>query len=143
MSEPMTFAIDISHLPVSDWTHTRRPKSDRHIPFAASKPKPLSWTPMQTLGNPQIRKLKGLGQRLEPMLKMGKAGLSEGFVKSVDEALALHELIKVKFDDLKEQKQELAVQLATGTQSHLVMRVGHVVVLYRQNPDSAKQKIKF
>ena len=98
---------------------------------------------MQTLGNPQIRRLKGLGQRLEPMLKMGKAGLSDGFVKSVDEALALHELIKVKFDDMKDQKKELSVQLATRSNSHLVMRVGHVVVLYRQNPDPAKQKIKF
>ena len=98
---------------------------------------------MQTLGNPQIRKLKALGQRLEPMLKMGKAGLSDGFVKSVDEALTLHELIKVKFDDLKEQKKELSVQLATLTASHLVMRVGHVVVLYRQNPDPTRQKIKF
>lgn len=98
---------------------------------------------MQPLGNPQIRKLKGLGQRLEPMLKMGKAGLSEGFVKTVDEALTLHELIKVKFDDLKEQKKELSVQLAAGTRSHLVVRVGHVVVLYRQNSDPAKQKIKF
>ena len=98
---------------------------------------------MQTLGNPQIRKLKALGQRLDPMLKMGKAGLSDGFVKSVDEALTLHELIKVKFDDLKEQKKELSLQLATRTTSHLVMRVGHVVVLYRQNPDPAMQKIKF
>ena len=98
---------------------------------------------MQTLGNPQIRKLKALGQRLDPMLKMGKAGLSDGFVKSVDEALTLHELIKIKFDDLKEQKKELSLQLATRTTSHLVMRVGHVVVLYRQNPDPARQKIKF
>ncbi|MBC8002233.1 MAG: YhbY family RNA-binding protein [Opitutaceae bacterium] len=97
---------------------------------------------MQTPGNPQIRKLKALGQRLEPMLKMGKAGLSDGFVKSVDDALALHELIKVKFDDLKEQKKDLSVQLAARTTSHLVMRVGHVVVLYRPNPDPAKQKIK-
>ena len=98
---------------------------------------------MQTLGNPQIRKLKALGQRLDPMLKIGKAGLSDGFVKSVDEALTLHELIKIKFDDLKEQKKELSLQLATRTTSHLVMRVGHVVVLYRQNPDPARQKIKF
>lgn len=103
----------------------------------------VSWQSMQPPGNPQIRKLKALGQRLEPMLKMGKAGLSDGFVRSVDEALTLHELIKVKFDDLKDQKKELSVQIATLTNSHLVMRVGHVVVLYRQNPDPAKQKIKF
>ena len=94
------------------------------------------------LTNPQIRKLKGLGQLLEPMLKMGKAGLSDGFLKTVDESLALHELIKIKFDALKDQKKELSQQLSTRSHSHLVMRVGHVVVLFRQNPDPAKQKIK-
>ncbi|MDB6029292.1 MAG: hypothetical protein JWM68_5515 [Verrucomicrobiales bacterium] len=95
------------------------------------------------LNNQQIRKLKALGQHLNPTLKVGKAGLSEGFLKSVDEALSLHELIKVKFDDFKEEKKELSPVLAEKTSSELIQRVGHVVVLFRQNPDPAKQKIKF
>jgi RNA-binding protein YhbY len=31
------------------------------------------------------------------MLKVGKAGLSEGFLRSVDTALTQHELVKIKF----------------------------------------------
>ena len=87
---------------------------------------------MQELTNAEIRKLKARGQLLEPMLKVGKAGLSEGFLKSVDEALAHHELIKVKFADFKEEKKTLAPLLAEKTASHLVMRVGNVAVLYRK-----------
>jgi len=49
----------------------------------------------------------------------------------LDDALKHHELVKVKFDEFKEQKKELSPQLAEKTGSHLVTRVGNVVVLYR------------
>ena len=98
---------------------------------------------LEKLSNPQIRKLKALGQRLEPMLKVGKAGLSDGFLKTVEEALAQHELVKVKFDEFKEEKKELAPVLAEKTSSHLIHRVGNVVVLYRQQPDPQRRKIQF
>ncbi len=68
---------------------------------------------------------------MEPMLKVGKGGLSEGFIRTVDEALKLHDLVKIKFVDFKEQKKELAPQLAEKTSSHLIMRVGNVMVLHR------------
>lgn len=86
------------------------------------------------LTNAQIRKFKATAQHLEPMLKVGKAGLSEGFVRSVNEALAQHELVKIKFSEFKEQKKELAPQLASQTASHLIMRVGNVMVLHRPRP---------
>lgn len=91
----------------------------------------------EPLSNSQIRKFKAAGQLLEPMLKVGKAGLSDGFIQSVDAALAQHELIKIKFSDFKEQKKELAPLLAEKTSSHLVMRVGNVLVLYRPKPVTA------
>jgi len=89
---------------------------------------------LEPLNNSQIRKFKAAAQRLEPMLKIGKAGLSEGFIRSVDLALAQHELVKIKFAEFKEQKKELAPQLAGKSGSHLVTRVGNVVVLYRPKP---------
>ena len=96
---------------------------------------------MESLTNLQMRKLKAMAQRLEPMLTVGKSGLSDGFVKTVDEALTLHELVKVRFGDFKEQKKELGALLGEKTQSHTVMRVGHVLVLYRQPPDASKRKV--
>lgn len=95
------------------------------------------------LSNPQIRKLKALAQRLEPVLRVGKQGLSDAFLKSVGEELDRHELIKVKFADFKEDKKELSPVLADKTSSHLVTRVGNVVVLYREQADPAKRKIAF
>jgi len=70
------------------------------------------------------------------MFKVGKAGLSEGFVRSVAIALTQHELVKIKFVEFKDQKRELAPQLAEKTSSHLIMRVGNVMVLHRPRPET-------
>jgi RNA-binding protein len=86
---------------------------------------------LEPLTNSQIRKFKAAAQLLEPMLKVGKAGLTEGFIRSVDMALSQRELVKIKFVEFKEQKKELAPQLAEKTASHLVIRVGNVMVLHR------------
>ena len=90
---------------------------------------------MQPLTNPEIRKLKARAQRLEPMFKIGKAGLSDAFVAGLSDALALHELIKVKFTEFKEEKKTLAPALAERTSSHLIMRVGNVAVYFRPKPE--------
>ena len=98
---------------------------------------------MEEFTNPQIRKLKALAQRMDASLKVGKLGLSEPFLKSLDEELTRHELVKVKFAEFKEQKKDLAPQLAQKTGSHLVTLLGNVAVLFRRNPDPKKQRIQF
>ena len=94
---------------------------------------------LKPLANPEIRRLKAAAQRLDPLLKIGKAGLSDGFVQSVNDALSHHELVKIKFVEFKDQKKYLAPQLADKTASHLVMRVGNVMVLHR--PAALKQRV--
>ena len=89
---------------------------------------------MLSLTNAQLRDLKAQAQRLKATLKVGKEGLSPQFIAALDGVLKHHELVKVKFDDFKEQKKELAPQLAEKSGSHLVTRVGNVVVLYRPKP---------
>jgi RNA-binding protein len=89
---------------------------------------------MLSLTNAQIRAFKAQAQRLKATLKVGKEGLSPQFLAALAELLNHHELVKVKFDDFKEQKKALAPQLAEKSGSHLVTRVGNVVVLYRPKP---------
>ena len=100
-------------------------------------PEPESPPPAPETERPrgaQLRALKARAQRLEPVLKIGKAGLSPAFIAALDEALAQHELVKVKFAEFKAQKKTLAPELAARTGSHLVQRVGNVAVLYRPRP---------
>jgi len=94
---------------------------------------------MVALSNTQIRGLKARAQRLKAMLKIGREGLSPEFFAALDDALRHHELVKVKFDHLKEQKKELSPQVAQKSGSHLVTRVGNVLVLYRPKEEEATE----
>ena len=87
-----------------------------------------------SLSNAQKRELKARAQRLEASIRLGHGGVSEAFLKGLDEALTLHELVKVKFTDFKEEKKTLAPEIAEKTGSELVMRVGNVAVYYRRKP---------
>jgi RNA-binding protein len=93
------------------------------------------------LPNSTVSKLKGLAQRLEPILALGKSGPSDAFTKSLADALAQHELVKIKFAAFKDERKTIAPQLAEKTGSHLIWIVGHVAVFYLQNPDPAKRKV--
>ena len=95
---------------------------------------------MISLSNAQLRDFKAQAQRLKATLKVGKEGLSPQFLAALDDTLKHHEVVKVKFAEFKDQKKELAPLLAEKSGSHLVTRVGNVVVLYRPKPvgDSMK-----
>ncbi|MDO8349074.1 MAG: YhbY family RNA-binding protein [Planctomycetota bacterium] len=95
----------------------------------------------ERLPGPHLRRLKSLGQLLKPVVHVGKGGLTPQVVATVVLALADHELIKVKFEAHKDEKKALAPELAQRTGSHLIQRVGNVLVLYRQQPEPRKRKI--
>ena len=64
-------------------------------------------------------------------MRVGHAGVTDAVVASLDEALLQHGLVKVRFSEFKEQRAELASQMAARTTSHLVQQVGNVVVFFR------------
>ncbi|EJS89092.1 hypothetical protein AAUPMB_07522, partial [Pasteurella multocida subsp. multocida str. Anand1_buffalo] len=49
-----------------------------------------------TLSTKQKQFLKGLAHHLNPVVMIGNNGLTEGVLAEIDNALAHHELIKVK-----------------------------------------------
>jgi RNA-binding protein len=94
-----------------------------------------------SLSSRQTSQLRSLAQRLDPILHLGKAGVTDAFLASAEQALNDHELIKIKFTAFKDEKKALAEDIATRTNSELVWIVGHVVVLYRMQPDPAKRRV--
>lgn len=83
------------------------------------------------LSNAQKRDLKARAQKLEPVVKLGHAGMTPAFLQSLDQALAQHGLVKMKFTDFKAERKTLAPKIATETRSELVMQVGNVAVFFR------------
>ena len=86
--------------------------------------------------------LRSLAHHLKPVAQVGKAGVTEGVIRSVDDALRTAELIKVRFVERKEEKDELSEEIARRTRSERVGIIGHVAIFYRKNPDADKRKIK-
>jgi RNA-binding protein len=84
-----------------------------------------------TLSGAEKRSLKSRAQTLDALVRVGQAGLSEPLVASMEDALASHELVKVRFVGLKEERRTLAPELAERTSSLLVQTVGNVAVYFR------------
>lgn len=96
----------------------------------------MSESPSPVSGR-ELRDLKARAQRLDPVVKVGKAGLSDAFYTALEGALLQHQLVKIKFEDLKDQKKELVPQIAARTGAQLIQRVGNVAVLFRRRPTKA------
>lgn len=83
------------------------------------------------MNNAEKRDLKARAQHLEPIVKLGLAGVTDSFLRSLETALSQHQLVKMKFTAFKEEKHDLAPQIAEKTGSELIMQVGNVAVFYR------------
>jgi len=92
----------------------------------------------------QKKYLKGLAHGMKPVAYVGQKGLSSTVSQAIDESLATHELIKVKFVDFKEKvlKEEIAGAIEQETASELVGMIGHVAIFYREQPDPEKRRIE-
>lgn len=88
------------------------------------------------LTNAEKRQLKSAAQRLEATVKLGKAGLTAEFLKSLENEFAHRELVKVRFDAFKDERKTLAAAMAEQTASELIWVIGHVAVLFRRRPAS-------
>ena len=92
------------------------------------------------LTSAQRKYLRSQAHHLNPLAFVGKMGLTEGVVLAVDEVLTVHELIKVKFLEFKDQKQELAEELADAAGAELAGVIGNIAILYRAKRDPSERK---
>lgn len=85
--------------------------------------------------------LSGLAAQLDPIIHVGKQGLEEGLINALDKALEDHELVKVRFVDYKDDRKDIALQLAEAVHAELVRVIGHTAVMFRKSSTPDKQHI--
>lgn len=87
----------------------------------------------------QKSKLRGLGQQLEPALKLGKEGITPAFFGELTRALRAHELVKLRFvgDADRHARAALCEQIATEGHCTCVGSVGHTALFYRAHAVAA------
>ncbi|MCQ2241732.1 ribosome assembly RNA-binding protein YhbY [Treponema sp.] len=96
---------------------------------------------MIELTSKQRKALEKQAHDLSPVVIIGQQGVSENLVKMVSDSLKAHELIKVKFNEYKDDKREYSEDIASRTDSNLVRVIGNVAIFYRQNEDPEKRRI--
>lgn len=96
---------------------------------------------LEPLTKKQAAHLKGLAQRLDAQSHIGKQGVTDPFLDGLRAVLNHHELVKVRFAGHKEERRELAAQVAAAMGAAVVTVIGNVAVLYRPHPNPALRKI--
>lgn len=96
-----------------------------------------------SLSESQKKQLRGLGHRLNPVILVGDAGLSESLLRELDSSLDHHELLKVRVRAGDRGVRDAIIdELCRSARAELVQRIGNVALVYRQNPDKKKKKKK-
>ncbi len=81
----------------------------------------------------QKRFLRALGHALNPVIMVGKGEVGEALIKETTDALATHELIKVKvLESCAMGRHEVAEALAAACGADVAQVLGRTVLLYKK-----------
>ncbi|XKM13326.1 ribosome assembly RNA-binding protein YhbY [Orbaceae bacterium ac157xtp] len=88
------------------------------------------------LSNKQKQFLKGEAHHLKPVVMIGANGLTEGVLAEIDNALAYHELIKVKVSaEDRDTKKLICEAIIRETSAVQVQLIGSILTLFKPSED--------
>ena len=94
------------------------------------------------LNSKQRAALRAMANNLEPIIYVGKSGLTENVITQVDDALTARELIKGTVQqNAPVTAAEMAGEIAKATGAEAVASSGRKFVLYRARPKDPTIKI--
>ena len=78
--------------------------------------------------------LRAKANPLEPIIQIGKEGMSDNLIAQVDDALDTRELIKIRvhLDTAPDAPRAFANELAEKTGAEVIQVIGGVIVLWRE-----------
>lgn len=86
------------------------------------------------LTSKQRAALRAMANETDPIMQVGKGGISENLIKTVGDALEARELIKMKvLENSGESVRDVAAALASATGADVVCTVGTKFVLFRRS----------
>ncbi|HVZ75214.1 MAG TPA: ribosome assembly RNA-binding protein YhbY [Polyangia bacterium] len=85
------------------------------------------------------RKLRGHGHTLDPLVQIGKGGVTKGVLAQVAQALFDHELVKVRIGtECPADRFEVADALAEQPGTNVVQILGRTVLVYKRHPQKPR-----
>jgi RNA-binding protein len=96
---------------------------------------------MIELNPTQRRFLRAQAHALNPVVMIGQHGLTESVLLEIDQALARHELIKIRvFDGERGQRATMLDSISRQLDAAPVQHIGKLLVIYR-TADKPKLKL--
>ena len=98
---------------------------------------------MIELNSRQRKYLEKEAHDLQAVVIVGGAGVTDGVISMTDNSLAAHELIKIKFNEYKDEIKELTAEICEKCDATLVRIIGFTAILYREaeQPEDRKYKL--
>jgi len=91
------------------------------------------------LTNKQKSFLRGESNRLQPLVHIGKSGLTASVITQIEEALEAKELIKVTIlQNCEQDKKEIAAKLEEQAGIEVVQEIGKIIVLYKESVEKKR-----
>lgn len=91
------------------------------------------------LNSRQRAQLRAMANSYETIFQIGKGGITEAFIKQVDEALEARELIKLRtLDNSEFSSRTAADSIAEAVKADVVQVIGSKFILYRESKDNKK-----
>ena len=90
----------------------------------------------------QRKFLEKSAQSLKSLVQVGGAGVTENQIAQISRLLDEHEIIKVKFNEFKEEKRELSAEIAKNVNAVFVRMIGNVLILYRPAKETNDRKFE-
>ena len=87
--------------------------------------------------------LRKIAQSLEPIMQVGKDGLSINVINTADQALYARELIKITvLESCENTVREVANEMSERCGADIVQVIGRKIVLYKPNLDKKSRNKK-
>jgi len=91
-----------------------------------------------TLAHEQKILLRARAHRLEPVVRLGSAGLSDAALREIDRALRSHGLIKVRAAGApRTERETLSRTIAERLGAAQIQVIGNTLILFRPVPETA------
>jgi RNA-binding protein len=87
----------------------------------------------------QRRFLRALGHHLDPLVKIGKEGVTDGVCAELEQALLDHELVKIRvLESCPDGRGAVASRLARSCEASVAGEIGRTALLYRAHPEKPR-----
>lgn len=81
--------------------------------------------------------LKALANSIDPIFQVGKNGVTESFLKQVDDALEARELVKINvLNNSLLKAKNVAIEISEKLNAEFVQSIGNKFVVYRESKEN-------